>query len=335
MWEAARTDRTLGALAGLADGPLYLVGGAVRDLLRGERDVHDWDILVPRDALALARRLADATGGSYVPLHDAHPTARVVTDGTAYDLIEYRAERLAADLRARDLTINAIAIDLRALLTATGTAVVDPCGGVADLGAGHLRPCSAEAFRVDPLRAVRLYRFVATLGFAPTAEAETQARAAAVLLPSVAPERIVDELGKLFAADRAGPAIHGLVQSGIWETIAPEATATRGMVQGPNHHLDVFDHDEAAAIAAADFLRTLDDWAAPYAADFRAWLDTPVAGGRTRRWLVPFAALMHDIGKPLVRRVKPDGQPAFRAMNMPGNRSHGGSRGGSGLGGMK
>lgn len=311
MWDAVRADDVLTALAGLTDGPLYLVGGAVRDLLRGERDVHDWDVLVPRDALVLARRLADTTGGSYVPLHDEHPTARVVKNRTAYDLLEYRAEGLEADLHARDLTINAIAIDLRALLAGSETAVIDPCGGVADLGAGRLRPCSAEAFRDDPLRTVRLYRFVATLSFTPAPEAETQAREAAALLAAVAPERIVDELGKLFAADNAGPAIHGLVQSGIWETIAPEASATRGMAQGPNHHLDVFDHDAAAALATADFLRTLDDWAAPYAAAFRAWLDTPVAGGRTRRWLVPFAALMHDIGKPVVRRVKPDGQPSF------------------------
>jgi tRNA nucleotidyltransferase/poly(A) polymerase len=234
-----------------------------------------------------------------------------VKDGTAYDLIAYRAEELEADLRARDLTINAIAIDLRALLTGSETAVLDPCGGVADLGAGRLRPCSRAAFRADPLRAVRLYRFVATLGFTPTPEAETQARDAAPLLSSVAPERIADELGKLFAAENAGAAIHGLVKSGIWETIAPEATATRGMAQGRNHHLDVFDHDAAAAVAAADFLRTLDDWAAPYAAEFRAWLETPVAGGRTRRWLIPLAALMHDIGKPVVRRAKPDGSPAF------------------------
>jgi poly(A) polymerase len=310
-WDAIRSNDVLIALAKMTDVPLFLVGGAVRDLLRGARTVHDWDIIVPRDALALARRLADLTGGSYVHLHEDHPTARVVKDGTAYDLIAYRAEGLDADLHARDLTINAIAIDLRALLARSGTAVVDSCGGVADLGAGLLRPCSPEAFRVDPLRAVRLYRFVATLGFTPTSDAEMRAHEAASLLTRIAPERIAEELGRLFAAHSAGPAIHGLVGSGLWDVIAPEAAATRGMAQSTNHHLDVFDHNAAAAIATAEFLRTADDWARPYVGEFRAWLDTPVAGERTRRWLVPFAALMHDIGKPAVRQQLPDGAPHF------------------------
>lgn len=311
MWESVRGDATLAVLAGLTDAPLHLVGGAVRDLLRGETAVHDWDILVPQGALALARRLADTTGGAYIVLHAAQPTARVVRDGVTYDLIEYRAGDLAADLRARDLTINAIAVDLRATLAGDDAAISDPCGGVADLHAGVLRPCSAGALQADPLRAVRLYRFVATLGYTTTTEAAERAREAAPLLVSVAPERIADELGRLFAGEHAGQAIHGFVHSGLWEAIAPEATAGRGVAQSAHHHLDVFDHDAAAAVAVAEALRTLDAWAGAEAAAFRAWLDTPVAGERTRRWLVPFAALLHDMAKPMVRVTNPDGTNGF------------------------
>ena len=56
---------------------------------------------------------------------------------------------------------------------------IDPCGGVADIEAGVLRPCAPDAFRADPLRAIRLFRFAATLGYTPTAEAETLAAAVA------------------------------------------------------------------------------------------------------------------------------------------------------------
>lgn len=310
-WQAAvRENAMLAALLGLTEEPCYLVGGAVRDLLRGETRIADWDILIPRDAIAIARRFADRIGGVFVPLHDAQPTARVVQAGQQYDLTQYRAETLEEDLRRRDFTVNAMAVDLRTLLGGDA-AVVDPCGGIADLAAALLRPCAPDTFRDDPLRAVRLYRFVATLGFVPTAEAKSLAAAIADRLHTVAPERIADELARLFAAANAVPAMEGLVRSGLWEAIVPEATAGQGMVQSRNHHLDVFDHDTAASVAVAGFLNTLDDWAAPYAEEFRAWLDTPLAGERMRRWIVPLAALLHDAAKPDVRTVGPDGAPGY------------------------
>ncbi|MGI8691189.1 MAG: hypothetical protein ACR2M3_21625 [Thermomicrobiales bacterium] len=311
-WQTTlRGNAILSALPRLTEQPFYLVGGAVRDALRGETAIKDWDILVPRDMLGIARRFADAIGGSFVSWHDAQPTARVVQAGRQYDLTQYRAETLERDLRRRDFTVNAMAVDLRTLLVGVNEEVIDPCGGVADLDARLLRPCAPDAFRDDPLRAIRLYRFAATLGYAPTAEAETLAAAVAGQMPSVAPERITDELARLFAAPGATPAIEGMTRSGLWEAIMPEATAGRGMAQSRNHHLDVFDHDTAAAVAAVGFLNTLDDWAAPFAEEFHAWLDTALAGERSRRWIVPFAALLHDAAKPEVRTVGPDGAPKF------------------------
>jgi poly(A) polymerase len=311
-WQATiRGNAILTTLPRLTEQPFYLVGGAVRDALRGEARIKDWDILIPRDAMAIARRFADVIGGAFVALHAEQPTARVVQAGRQYDFVQYRAETLEEDLRLRDFTVNAIAADLRILLIGGGVDPVDPCGGMADIAAGVLRPCTPDAFRADPLRAIRLYRFVATLGYTPTAEAEEGAADIGGQVTNVAPERIADELGRLFAARGAAPAIEGLVRSGLWEAIVPEVTAGRGMIQSENHHLDVFDHDMAATIAAVDFLNTLDEWAAPHADDFRSWLDTPLAGERTRRWIIPLAALLHDAAKPAVRKVGSDGKPQF------------------------
>lgn len=319
MWQAIlRGNAILSALPRLTEQPLFLVGGAVRDALRGETAIVDWDILIPRDALGIARRFADVIGGSFVSLHDAQPTARVVQAGRQYDFTQYRAETLAEDLRRRDFTINAMAVDLRTLLVGANDDVIDPCGGVADLNARQLRPCASDAFRDDPLRALRLYRFVATLGYAPTIEAEKLAAAVAGDVPSVAPERITDELARLFAASGAAPAIEGMTRSGLWEAIVPETTAGRGMAQSRNHHLDVFGHDTAAAVAVVGFLNTLDDWAAPFAEDFRAWLDTALAGERSRRWIVPLAALLHDAAKPDVRTIGPDEKPMFPRHEQAG-----------------
>ena len=311
-WQAVlRRDTALHALASLTDQPLHLVGGAVRDALRGATPITDWDILIPTDALAVARRFAAAIGGTYVPLHDAQPTARVVWGDQQFDIVEYRGDTLEADLRQRDLTINALAVDLRELHGGDRAAVIDPTSGRDDLAAGRLRPCGPVVFHADPLRALRLYRFAATLGFSPTSDAEAMANRVARSLPHVAPERITEELARLFAAPAAAPAIAGLARSGLWEAIVPEATAGRGMRQSANHHLDVFDHDLAASVAATGFLQTLDEWAAPDTDAFRAWLDTSLAGERSRRWIVPFAALLHDAGKPGVRTIEPDGEPGY------------------------
>jgi len=319
MWHTTlRENAILSALPRLTEQPFSLVGGAVRDALRGETVITDWDILVPRDALGIARRFADTIGGSFVSLHDAQPTARVIQARRQYDFTQYCAETLAEDLRRRDFTVNAMAVDLRTLLVGGNEDVIDPCGGVADLDARLLRPCAPGAFRDDPLRAIRLYRFVATLGYAPTTEAEVLATAVVDHVPSVAPERITDELAHLFAAPGAAPAIEGVTRSGLWEAIVPETTAGRGMTQSGNHHLDVFDHDTAAAVAVVGFLNTLDDWDAPYANAFRTWLDTALAGERSRRWIVPLAALLHDAAKPDVRTVGPDSAPQFSRHEQAG-----------------
>jgi tRNA nucleotidyltransferase/poly(A) polymerase len=313
-WQTTiRSNAILTALPRMTEQPFYLVGGAVRDVLRGETRIRDWDIVFPRDALTIARRFADTIGGAFVALHDDPPTARVVQAGRQYDITQYhvRAATLEEDLRSRDFTINAIAADLRMVLLGANIEAIDPCGGVADIAAGVLRPCAPDSFRADPLRAIRLYRLAATLGYTPTAEAETLAVAVAGDLSTVAPERITDELAHLFAAPGAAPAIAGLARSGLWEAIVPETAAGHGMTQSDNHHLDVFDHDTAAAVATVAFLNTLDDWAAPEADAFRAWLERPLAGERTRRWIVPLAALLHDAAKPEVRTVGPDGKPQF------------------------
>lgn len=316
-----RADDALRILSTLTDAPLHLVGGVVRDALCGIHAHADWDIVVPAGALALAQRFAAAIGGSYVPLHEAHPTARVVYGDAQYDFAEYREPTLDGDLRARDLTINAIAADLHALLEGVDVPLVDPCGGVDDLASGILRPCGPDVFAADPVRIVRLYRFVAMLGFTAAPEAERQVRAVQAMQTrdggarwwaAVAPERVTDELARLFTASHAAAGIAGLVRAGVLDAFVPHIAATRSLIQGPNHHLDVFDHNLAASVAVAgEFLSARDTWAAPYANDLQQWLDALTGGVRTRQWLVPFAALLHDVGKAITQATKPNGKPEF------------------------
>src|SRR5581483_7804789 len=129
-----------------AGGPAWLVGGAVRDLLLG-RPVHDWDLALPAGSVAAARRLADRVGAAFVPLGEAHGMARVVGapgSGWRLDVADFRGPTLEADLAGRDVTVNALAVSLDAVLRGPA-AVVDPTGGLADLAIRRLRACAPDA----------------------------------------------------------------------------------------------------------------------------------------------------------------------------------------------
>ena len=106
--------RDLAAARGLQ---VYLVGGSVRELALG-RPAPDLDLAVSAQTLELARELAAALQGTFVLLDEGERTARVVAQGEILDLAEFRAPGLEGDLQGRDFTINAVALDLEAILGA-------------------------------------------------------------------------------------------------------------------------------------------------------------------------------------------------------------------------
>ena len=97
---------------------LYLVGGSVRALLLNQ-SLTDLDFAIADDAIVFAKAFADKIGEAFVKLEEQPPTARIVIRETRFilDFAGFRAETLEADLRMRDLTINAMALDLSSLLT--------------------------------------------------------------------------------------------------------------------------------------------------------------------------------------------------------------------------
>jgi tRNA nucleotidyltransferase (CCA-adding enzyme) len=211
-----------------SEAAVYLVGGAVRDLLLGAAHV-DVDLVVDGDAVEVARRLAEETGERLV-VHGAFGTA-VVGD---VDLATARAERYAApgslpevspasladDLARRDFSINAIAV---ALADATFGDVTDPHGGVADVRAGIVRVLHDASFRDDSTRLIRAARYVARLGFRLDEATADQARAVAAsgLVTTVGGPRLRDALLLLLGEDTAPAALALLRDLGVLEAIAP------------------------------------------------------------------------------------------------------------------
>ena len=189
-----------------------LVGGCVRDLLRGI-PVSDFDIATqapPERVLALFPRA--------VPTGIRHGTVMIPSGARPIDVTTFRAgARLEDDLAHRDFTMNAIAWE-----PATDR-WFDPFGGAADLHAGRLRAVGSarERFAEDPLRALRAARLVASLGLTPEPDLLPAMAEVRVALRAVARERVRHELWQLLLAPGVAAGLRMLRASGLEAELAP------------------------------------------------------------------------------------------------------------------
>jgi tRNA nucleotidyltransferase/poly(A) polymerase len=307
-----------------------LVGGAVRDLLRG-RAIHDWDLVVERDAISLARATADRLGASFYPLDEERDTGRVVTydaegSRTFIDFALRRGSDWRTDLEARDLTVNAMALKL-----GDDAELLDPFNGRSDLETRLVRAVTEHSFSDDHVRMMRAVRLAGELGFQIEPHTAALIRRDAALLAGVSVERARDELAKLLALPDALTGIRQMDDLGLLAPMLPEMTALKGVQQSRPHHWPVFEHTLFAlgaleciiAIAVGqdavlssvpapgfvwgDVKRTL--------ADFQVQLAThliwPLGDERPALVSLKLAALLHDCAKPQTRTVDEDNSTHF------------------------
>jgi tRNA nucleotidyltransferase (CCA-adding enzyme) len=270
----------------------WLVGGAVRDLLRG-KPAKDFDVATsaqPADVTRIFGRKRT------IPTGEKHGTVTVLTerDGVRQhvEVTTYRGEgaytdgrrpdevtfvsSLDEDLKRRDFTMNAIAYD------PLDDVLADPYGGQADLAARRIRAVGdpLERFREDGLRTMRAVRFAAQHEFEidpPTLAAIPQA---IDVFKKVSAERVRDELCKILAARKPSIGLELMRTTGLLAETIPELLEGVGMHQNRWHKHDVW-HHTLAAVDATDCTG-----------------DPP--------WLVRFAALLHDVAKPRTAKPKED-----------------------------
>jgi tRNA nucleotidyltransferase (CCA-adding enzyme) len=223
----------VGRLAADEGARAFAVGGLVRDAWVGRAGAHhDLDVVVEGDARRVARALADARGGTLVE-HERFLTASVaLPDGRRIDLVTARSERyeepgalprvmpaaIAQDLRRRDFTVNAMAVEL-----ASGAfTLLDPLGGAADVARRRLRVLHPLSFVEDPTRIFRAARYAARLGFALDAWSAGCRRLALELAPypALSPARISAELERILADPAADVILAGLARAGVFRLLA-------------------------------------------------------------------------------------------------------------------
>ena len=273
-----------------------LVGGPVRDALLG-RAVTDLDFTTsarPDET----RAILDSVSKNVWDVGRDFGTIAAKVHGETVEITTYRAEvyrddsrkpevsygdTIEGDLVRRDFTINALALMLPDLR------LVDVSGGIEDLLAGVIRtPGSPESsFTDDPLRMLRAARFASQLGFEISPDTLEAMAEFAERLDIISAERIRDEFVKLLSSNDPVPGIRHLVDSGLADRFLPELTALVATQDDHGRHKDVYEHSLTVLQQAIELEveRRTDPATAPA--------------------IVPrLAALLHDIGKPVTRRVE-------------------------------
>jgi poly(A) polymerase len=308
--ERAAVVEELGALFHAAGHELALVGGPVRDAFLG-RVVEDLDLTTdarPERVLEVVAAWADATWDVGI----AFGTVGVRKGDHKLEITTYRAESydrasrkpevtygesLAADLVRRDFTVNALAVRL------PSWELVDLHDGVGDLGRRLLRTPGTpeESFSDDPLRMMRAARFASTLGFDVAPEVVAAMEAMYGRLAIVSAERVRDELVKLILGDRPRAGLTLLVSTGLAELVLPELPALALEVDEHHRHKDVYEHTLTVLERAID-------------------LETAHEPATGPDFVLRFAALMHDVGKPRTRKFEDDGRVSFHHHEVVGAR---------------
>ena len=280
-----------------AGGRAYIVGGHVRDVLLGR---------TPDDAVDVATDLTPETVtglfDEVIPTGLKHGTVMILADGVRVECTTFRREgeygdarrpdsvawtkSIKEDLARRDLTINAMAFD------PVNGELVDPFGGLEDLRAGVLRAVGDpyDRFREDALRPLRVARFAAALDVDPVPRTRGALGASIERSGAVAMERVQQELCGLLLGARPSRGIELMRESGMLALWLPELQACVGVMQNRFHAYDVYRHSLETCDAAVP--------------------------RRSVRW----AALLHDIGKPVTRAEKDDGQATFYRHEIEGAR---------------
>ena len=299
--------RTVGETADSLGRECYVVGGYVRDLII-DRHSKDIDFVTVGSGIELAEAVGKELGPkTHVAVYRNYGTAQIKRGDLELEFVgarkeSYRRESrnpivedgtLADDIARRDFTINAMAISVNGDNFGD---LLDFYDGLGDIGRRIIRtPLDPDiTFSDDPLRMLRAIRFATQLQFDIYPETFDAICRNAYRIEIITPERIKEELSKIMRSPKPSIGWDLLLKSGLLKLIMPELAALKGVeVVNGRGHKDNFYHT----------LGVLDNVAAK---SDNEWL----------RW----AALFHDIAKPVTKRYDPAIGWTFHNHNIVGSK---------------
>jgi poly(A) polymerase len=306
----------------------YLLGGFIRDTLLG-LTAYDIDLAVTGDAKEQAYGIAQAMGGTFVPLDEERGIYRVAAitpeDGRwTVDIATLQGD-IETDLRRRDFTIDALAVPLANTDVPSGEwPIIDPTGGLKDMDSKTLRLTGPDVLTDDPLRLIRAVRIAVQTGFEIETETAIAVQRQVGLLSSVSAERVREELLTILSLPGVWRSVTLLDTLGLMDEVLPELIPARGVDQPKEHHWDVFDHSLHCAAFVEQVLdpEFREDDPAGKFIPWSPWLsdhfEEEYADGHTRATYLKLAALLHDVAKPETKALQPDGKIRFLGHPVKG-----------------
>ncbi len=305
----------------------FIVGGWVRDRILGERIGYhiDVDFLVTADPVEIAKKFAERTGGHFFVFEKKGLLIkRPVIASVVIHLPPYRyrfdfsqvkgkdlEKAIVEDLKERDFTANAIAVNLDDVLSigAKQTILFDPTGGIKDLEEGLLRPVSEENLKRDPVRMLRGFRISIERDLTLTEDFYRFVEKNKDLILKSSPERISYELFKIMKHPHASKVVRKLYEVGLLEVLIPEFAKLREVKDQGEHH--IYPLDEHTLKTLEEIEKVMEDRAKFLSPEMLGDFGCKrFLGEFTDMELLKWSALFHDIGKPDTYEVK-EGKVTF------------------------
>jgi poly(A) polymerase len=291
--------------------PIYLVGGAVRDLLMGIGPEKDFDFVMKDNLVKSARLFSRIFEGSFFPLSSDPPNYRVVLahheQRIEVDFSGFRGDDLYHDLINRDFTVNAIALEVGDLYREGEIKIQDPLGGEQDIQRRVLRLASPCAFDQDPLRILRAVRIAKERNLHIDTETREAICRQRDCLGSVSVERIRSEFFKILSFPDAPESLKLLDELGLLNILIPETEALkRKNLESPGglsrwrHSLDVVRWCEWS-------VGNLEKIFPHFPAYLKNYPEEEIEEGVDRKTLLKLAGFFSDQG---------EGFPGAKAMTM-------------------
>ena len=279
----------------LTDVEAYIVGGFVRDILMNKKSPDRDLILCGCDVEKFSRELADKLNAHFIELDSVNKIYRIVLENKIdyIDITMPIENDFEKDIKRRDLTINAIAYNLKT------SEFVDLVGGVDDIKNKKIKGICDKNFEDDPLRLLRIFRFNAKTGFEIDESLIELSKRLYKRINEPAKERVTVELLKMFEGKYCDLALLKLDECGLLEEIFPIYKEVKKIPPNSHHHLDLIHH-------LIESVRQVQMIYEKSSEEVKNYLETIKYGSVQELAFLKLATFLHDIGKPSCWTIEED-----------------------------